>query len=239
MAIINNEYLEFIETKDDLYRIKAKKDFEVFGHKIKKGDIGGLIECLDHIKNDKFWIGSNVIVIKNTRINKSYIDTEAHQMIISNTYIHNTNICIGRKYIISIIQNSDIRNSKIDASFCNIRTSNINWSNITECTIVTDNAKIVDSNVVTTSAKSIKLLNCRIINGFITSSNDTISISPIGSRKDTTTFYFNKDRDIIVNCGCFNDTIEEFEENVRKTHGDNKYAKQYIGAIAYVKSIME
>ena len=69
----------------------------------------------------------------------------------------------------------------------------------------------------------------------ISNTTDFINIGPIGSRDDYTTFYKTKDNGIYVCCGCFNGSLEEFEEVVKKTHGDNEYAKEYMKAIEMVK----
>ena len=51
---------------------------------------------------------------------------------------------------------------------------------------------------------------------------------PIGSRDDFVTFFRDKDCGISVKCGCFSGKLGEFLERVRKTHGDSKYAHEYI-----------
>ena len=44
----------------------------------------------------------------------------------------------------------------------------------------------------------------------------------------TTTFYRLKNGDIGVACGCFRGTINQFRDKVKETHGDSKYAKEYL-----------
>ena len=51
---------------------------------------------------------------------------------------------------------------------------------------------------------------------------------PIGSRDGFVTFFRDKDCGISVKCGCFSGKLGEFLERVRKTHGDSKYAHEYI-----------
>ena len=51
---------------------------------------------------------------------------------------------------------------------------------------------------------------------------------PIGSRDGFVTFFRDKDGGISVKCGCFSGKLGEFLERVRKTHGDSKYAHEYI-----------
>ena len=60
----------------------------------------------------------------------------------------------------------------------------------------------------------------------------------IGSRKAQTTFYWDKDQGQVV-CGCFVGTISEFEQRVKYTHADNKFAKEYFKEIKKVKALMK
>ncbi len=67
---------------------------------------------------------------------------------------------------------------------------------------------------------------------------DFITIGPIGSRSDITTFYRLKQGGIGVNCGCFNGTLDEFEAAVHETHAGNEHEKAYMAAIRMAKEIM-
>ena len=69
-------------------------------------------------------------------------------------------------------------------------------------------------------------------NAIIASTHDYLVIGPIGSRDDYTTFYCAA-TGIWVCCGCFNGEIEKFKNEVKRTHGDNKYAKEYMDAIEF------
>ena len=57
-------------------------------------------------------------------------------------------------------------------------------------------------------------------------------IGPIGSRSDFTTFMRNKSGEILVKCGCFFGTADEFLTKVQNTHGDSKYTVVYRAAVA-------
>ena len=57
-------------------------------------------------------------------------------------------------------------------------------------------------------------------------------IGPIGSRSDFTTFMRNKSGEILVKCGCFFGTADEFLTKVQNTHGDSKHAVVYRAAVA-------
>lgn len=66
-----------------------------------------------------------------------------------------------------------------------------------------------------------------------------IKIDRIGSRKGAT-YFFKTHANIFVRCGCFFGDIKCFKEKVEETHKNNpQYLNEYLGAIAYIKSIME
>lgn len=50
-----------------------------------------------------------------------------------------------------------------------------------------------------------------------------------------TAFFKCKDGHIHVSCGCFSGTLAEFEAKVKDTHGDSKYAKEYLACVEAVK----
>ena len=57
---------------------------------------------------------------------------------------------------------------------------------------------------------------------------DYTTIKGFGSVFRNTTFFRQKDNTIGVVCGCFYGTLEEFRNKVTETHGDTKYAKEYL-----------
>lgn len=70
----------------------------------------------------------------------------------------------------------------------------------------------------------------------INSNKDFIVIGPIGSRNGFTTFYKNKDENVCVRCGCFSGTVDEFLAVVQKTHGDNRFGREYRIAAELAKA---
>lgn len=65
-------------------------------------------------------------------------------------------------------------------------------------------------------------------NARVSGNADIATISGFGSEYRTTTFFRTKNDEIAVKCGCFYGTLAEFREKVKKTHGDNRYAKEYL-----------
>lgn len=68
---------------------------------------------------------------------------------------------------------------------------------------------------------------------------DLIAIYPIGSEKGILTAFKNKEGKISVTRGCFAGTLEEFENAVKITHGDNNHAKTYRIAIELIKNKLQ
>ncbi len=65
--------------------------------------------------------------------------------------------------------------------------------------------------------------------------NDILTVGPVGSRNDFTTFYKNKDGGISVICGCFCNNIDKFFERVQEKYGDLKHGKIYKKCIEIAK----
>ena len=74
-------------------------------------------------------------------------------------------------------------------------------------------------------------------NAEVFSVRHVLVIGPIGSRNAFTTFYYDKDNEITVQCGCFIGKIDKFLEKVAQTHGDSKskYAQVYRKAVELAK----
>ena len=62
----------------------------------------------------------------------------------------------------------------------------------------------------------------------VTGDADFAVISGFGRVFRTTTFFRCKDNLVRCQCGCFYGTVDEFRSKVRETHGNSKYAKEYL-----------
>ena len=110
--------------------------------------------------------------------------------------------------------------------------------------VVCDNAKVFGNAEVFGNAKVCD--NAEVYgdaevcdNAEIKKSENFLTIGPIGSRKDITTFFLTKDNIIKVKCGCFLGTIHEFLSKVESTHGNNKHATVYRLAVELAKEQIE
>jgi len=111
--------------------------------------------------------------------------------------------------------------SSADLSYTNLRSADLSSANLSYADLSYTNLRSADlSSANLSSAKLDKKY---------------ISVSCIGSSKRMTTYCFEDD---IVWCGCFKGTLNDFENEVNKTHKNNKqYLKEYLGFINYLKSL--
>ena len=65
-------------------------------------------------------------------------------------------------------------------------------------------------------------------NAKVTGDADYTIVHGFGRYFRTTTFFRCNDGIVRCQCGCFYGSIEAFRANVRETHGNSKYAKEYL-----------
>ena len=65
-------------------------------------------------------------------------------------------------------------------------------------------------------------------NARVTGNADYAVVKGFGRFFRATTFFRCKDKILRVQCGCFYGDMTQFREIVKKTHGDSKYAKEYL-----------
>ncbi len=65
-------------------------------------------------------------------------------------------------------------------------------------------------------------------NARVSGDADYATVAGFGRYSRTTTFFRCKDKILRVQCGCFYGDLAQFREIVKKTHGDSKYAKEYL-----------
>ena len=72
-------------------------------------------------------------------------------------------------------------------------------------------------------------------NAQVSSDADYICLKGFGSRNRNTTMFRTENGNICVSCGCFIGTLQEFEKKVKETHGNNKFAKEYLALVEAAK----
>ena len=94
--------------------------------------------------------------------------------------------------------------------------------------LVYGNAKVCGNALVYSNA-----LVCG--NAEVCGNADYITIKGLGSVCRNTTIFRTKGKNIAVKCGCFYGTLAEFVDKVKETHGNSKFAKEYLALIDLVK----
>ena len=82
--------------------------------------------------------------------------------------------------------------------------------------------------------------NARVFgNAWVFGNADICYMSMFGSSNRTTTAFRCNDEIVRVKCGCFYGDLDEFKKQIEETHGDNKYARQYLAMIELIKAKFE
>lgn len=69
----------------------------------------------------------------------------------------------------------------------------------------------------------------------ISSNADYICFKGFGSENRNTTMFRTRNGDVYVSCGCFTGSLKAFMDKVKETHGNTKYAKEYLACIEVAK----
>ena len=194
-----------------LHRIKALQDFG----NVKAGDLGGYIEKEDNLSHyGECWVYGNAKVYNNAKLYNN-------ALVSGNAKVNGNAEVSGNAMVYDIAWLSGNAKVSGDAKV---------YGNVW----VHDNARVYDNAQVFGNIEVYGY--ARLRNNAYIHSDDYICIGPIGSRNEYTTFYLTEDKNIMVSCGCFNGTLEEFIKAVNDTHKDNdKYRSEYLSAIEFVK----
>ena len=190
-------------------RIQAVKDFGT----VEAGELGGWIKGegnLSHFGN--CWVSGDAQVSDNAQV---YGDARVsdNAWVRGSAQVYNNAKVYGNAWVSNNVQVSE------DAHVYDL-------AQVSGDAVVRDNALVSGNAQVDGDAQ-------------IEAPSDVITITNVGSRSGTTTFYKNKHGGISVICGCFEGTLEKFEEAVLETHGDSKYGRVYQLAIKMAKEQIE
>ena len=64
--------------------------------------------------------------------------------------------------------------------------------------------------------------------------SEFMSVCGLGSA-DRNTLIFNTNIGIVIQCGCFYGTEKQFRKQVKETHGNNNYSKEYLEMLKLAK----
>lgn len=106
------------------------------------------------------------------------------------------------------------------------------WVSDNAC--VCGNAEVYDDAEVCGNAEVYEDA-CVYGNARVCSNADYIYLKGFGSHNRSTTIFRAKSGNICVSCGCFIGSLQEFENKVKETHGNNKFAKEYLALVEAAK----
>ena len=222
----DKKYILTKETKEVdghiLHRIQAIKDFGF----VHTGDLGGWVEKEENLSHeglcwvfDDAWVCGDAQIIENASA-YDYAEIKGYAILRG----------------IATIGDNAIISEKAEAygSSCIGDSARVyGYAKISDFSIIRSTAHIYgDANI---RQWSNVLGPAKIYTGEITSTQDYLVVGPIGSRNSFTTF-FKANGTIMVSCGCFKGTIEEFEEKVKMRHEfASSYRRNYLDAITFAK----
>ena len=218
---------EFLGHK--LFQIKALKDFG----DVKAGDLGGYIEKEENLShNGNAWVYDNVKVYDNAKV---FRDAQVHgnALIYSNARVFGKAKVYGNTWVCGnalIYDNAQIYD--VVQIYDNVRI--YGDAQIYDNASVSGNASVFGDAQVLGNARVCG--NAQIYNdALICDSVDYICFQGFGSKSRNTTIFRTRNENIMVKCGCFTGNLKEFSEKIKETHGNTKYAKEYLACIEVAK----
>lgn len=230
-----------------LYRIVALRDFA----DVKKGDFGGFIENENNLSHEgNAWVYDDGKVFDDA-------------IVMENATVRNRAIVADRAIIkdyatvkdyARIIKNAQLRHSAFAMQNSTVTGNALISGNsvIKGNAVLGDNVSCGDDTLIEGDCSlfgEIKLEGmCHIYGtahlhmGPVTLKDadifhrcQIVACLGFGSRFGSTAIYRNVYGFLSVTCGCFNGSIDEFKEEVKRTHGNSIYAKEYMAMIKFIK----
>lgn len=212
---ITTQSIEWGDKK--LFRIQALKSFG----SVKAGDLGGYIESENNLSQDgDSWV-YNTAKVYDKAIVWGNVEIHDNAEVFEDSWVYGNSWVCG--------------NSKVFGSAGVYGDAWIyNNAEICDNVRVHDNARVFGNAIIRDNTNVYGYAEISG-NAEVHDDADYICVKGLGSAFRDTTFFKCKNGDIGVVCGCFNGNLEKFAKKVKRTHGDNKYAKEYLAMIEVVK----
>ena len=206
-----------------LHRIRALINF----NDVEKGELGGFIEKEENLSHyNDAWVYDNARVAGNA-------------FVYGNAMVADTAFVDGDAWV---YENARVYGNAIVSD--NARVFGDSWvydNAIVDCYAMVYESAVVGGNAMVSVNAGVS--GNAIVHGYtrlhanadVFRTNHYLSVSAIGSRFDFVTFYRDAESGIMVSCGCFLGKLEEFKEEVKETHRDNKHAQVYLKACELAK----
>ncbi len=236
---LTSESIEYYNGRK-LFRIRALKEFG----NVKPGDLGGFVEKESNLSQEgKAWVAGDALVSGNAEVSGNARILENAKVfgnaqvsgdaeIRGNAMIYQGAWVRGLTYVsenASIYGNAEVYcyaevtgNAKIyDCAKVYDDAQVSGYAQVCGNAEVYDDAQVSGDAMVCGNAEVCS--DSKISNDF-----DYACVKGFGRYGRNTTFSRTKDGGILVVCGCFRGTLEEFRERVKETHGKSKQAKEYL-----------
>lgn len=194
-----------------LYRIKALIDFG----DVKAGDLGGYVEKEENLSQaDNAWVYDNARVYDDARV---YDNARVY----GNAWVSENARVYGYARVCNDAWVSD--DARVYGYACVYGNARVyNNARVYGDACVYSNARVCDNAHIYGNAR-------------VSGNADYIYLKGFGSHSRSTTMFRGENENIYVSCGCFSGTLEEFENKVKETHGNNKFAREYLAFIEAAK----
>ncbi len=211
-----------------LFRIKA---LVAFGN-VEKGELGGFIEKEDNLSHDgDAWVYGNAQVFGNAQVSGNArvygnAQVSGDARVYGNAQVFGNALVSGNARVYGnawVFGNAQV--------FGNARV--YGNAQVSGDARVYGNAQVSGDALVSGDARVYG--NAQVFgnawvygNAQVSDDADYAVVKGFGRCFRTTTFFRCKDKILRVQCGCFYGDLAQFREIVKKTHGDSKYAKEYL-----------
>ena len=208
---LTDEIIEVAGRK--LHRIRALVDIITpCGRPVRKGELGGWVEE-EHIYKRAEVSGKAQVY------NDAYIDNDAK--------VYGRTLICGIAHVCGVAQ--VFGNAKV-----------LGEARINDQAKVYGNAKVRGSAQVYGESEVCGIADVHgdtnlCGDAWIRDNECYLTIKGLGSRYRDTTIFKTRNGDVVVRCGCFYGTLTEFVNEVGITHGDSKYAKEYLALVELAK----
>ena len=195
-----------------LHRIRALKDFGC----VRAGDLGGWVEKEGNLsQRGACWVYENARVFENARVTgNAWVYENAR--VFENAWVTGNAQVYGSARVYGdalVFENAWVYgNAQVYGS-----------ARVYGNALVFENARVHGNAVIT---------GCM----HIQKTRDYLTVGPVGSRNDFTTFAKDQNGNVAVSCGCFYGTLDEFSEKVGATHENSKFGVEYRAAIELAKA---
>lgn len=212
-----------------LYRIKSLIDFG----DVKAGDLGGYVEKEENLSQygnawvyDDAWVHGDAWVCDDTCVCDDALVCD-NARVYGNTLVSGSACVCGNARVCGnawVYGNAQVYGNALVYGNAQLH----------ENACVCDDVRVYDNACIYGNAWVYG--NACVCNDALVFSNaDYICLKSFGSHNRSTTMFRGENENIYVSCGCFSGTLEEFENKVKETHGNNKFAREYLALIEATK----